>query len=46
MFPEHLHGLLTLKMEERKVSNIHQLHEAAVEEQERIPAASGEALAT
>ncbi|KAI4895759.1 hypothetical protein NFI96_024053, partial [Prochilodus magdalenae] len=41
---EHLWGILKRKVEERKVSNIHQLHDVVMEEWKRIPVATCEAL--
>ncbi len=41
---EHLWGILKQKVEERKVSNIHQLHDVVMEEWKRTPVASCEAL--
>ncbi|KAK3538092.1 hypothetical protein QTP70_029181, partial [Hemibagrus guttatus] len=41
---EHLWGILKWKVEERKVSNIHQLRDAVMEEWKRIPVATCEAL--
>ncbi len=37
-------GIHKLKVEERKVSNIHQLHDVVMEEWKRIPVATCEAL--
>ncbi len=45
---EHLWGILKWKVEERKVSNIHQLRDAIMEEWKRTPAnlwSSGELYA-
>ncbi|KAF7252569.1 Transposable element Tcb1 transposase [Varanus komodoensis] len=49
MFPdlspiEHLWGIRNRKVEERKVSNIHQLRDVVMEEWKRTPAATCEAL--
>ncbi len=41
---EHLWGILKQKVEERKVSNIHQLRDIIIEEWKRSPAATCEAL--
>ncbi len=41
---EHLWGILKLKVEERKVSNIHQLCDVVMEEWKRTPVATCEAL--
>ncbi len=41
---EHLWGILKWKVEERKVSNIHQLHDVVMEEWKRTPVATCEAL--
>ncbi len=41
---EHLWGILKQKVEERKVSNIHQLRDVVVEEWKRTPVATCEAL--
>ena len=41
---EHLWGDLKLKVEERQVSNIHQLRDVIMEEWEMIPVATCEAL--
>ncbi len=41
---EYLWGILKWKMEERKVSNIHQLHDVVMEEKKRNPVATCEAL--
>ncbi len=41
---EHLWSILKWKMEERKVSNIHQLHNVFMEEWKRTPVATCEAL--
>ncbi|KAK3569898.1 hypothetical protein QTP86_006848 [Hemibagrus guttatus] len=41
---EHLWGILKRKVEERKVSNIHQLRDVIMEEWKRIPGATCEAL--
>ncbi len=41
---EHLWGILKWKVEERKVSNIHQLRNVIMEEWKRTPAANCEAL--
>ncbi len=41
---EHLWGILKQKMEERKVSNIHQLRDVVMKEWKRNPAATCEAL--
>ncbi len=41
---EHLWGILKQKVEEHKVSNIHQLCDVVMEEQKRTPVASCEAL--
>ncbi len=41
---EHLWGILKQKVEERKVSNIHQLRDVIMEEWKRTPVASCEAL--
>ncbi len=41
---EHLWGILKRKVEERKVSNIHQLHDVIMEEWKRTPVATCEAL--
>ncbi|KAK3548952.1 hypothetical protein QTP70_021661 [Hemibagrus guttatus] len=41
---EHLWGILKRKVEERKVSNIHQLRDVIMEEWKRIPVATCEAL--
>ncbi len=41
---EHVWGILKLKVEERKVSNIHQLHDVIIEEWKRTPVATCEAL--
>ncbi len=42
---EYLWGILKWKIEERKVSNIHQLHDVIMEEKKRNPVATCEALA-
>ncbi len=41
---EHLWGILKRKVEEHKVSNIHQLHDVIMEEWKRTPVATCEAL--
>ncbi len=41
---EHLWGILKQKVEEHKVSNIHQLCDVVMEEWKRTPAATCEAL--
>ncbi len=41
---EHLWGILKQKVEEHKVSNIHQLRDVVMEEWKRNPAATCEAL--
>ena len=41
---EHLWGILKWKVEEHKVSNIHQLRDGVLEEWTRIPVATCEAL--
>lgn len=41
---EHLWGILKLKVEEQKVSNIHQLYDVIMKEWKRIPVAPSEAL--
>ena len=41
---EHLWGILKQKVEERKVSNIHQLCDVIMEEGKRTPVATCEAL--
>ncbi len=41
---EHLWGILKWKVEERKVSNIHQLRDVVMEEWKRTPVANREAL--
>ncbi len=41
---EHLWGILKRKVEERKVSNIHQLFDVVMEEWKRTPVATCEAL--
>ncbi len=41
---EHLWGILKRKVEERKVSNIHQLRDVIIEEWKRTPVATCEAL--
>ncbi len=41
---EHLWGILKWKVEERKVSNIHQLCDVIMEEWKRTPVATCEAL--
>ncbi len=41
---EHLWGILKWKVEERKVSNIHQLCDVVMEEWKRTPVATCEAL--
>ncbi len=41
---EHLWGILKRKVEERKVSNIHQLRDVIMEEWKRSPVATCEAL--
>ncbi len=41
---EHLWGILKWKVEERKVSNIHQLCDVIMEEWKRFPVATCEAL--
>ncbi len=41
---EHLWGILKRKVEERKVSNIHQLRDVVMEEWKRTPVATCEAL--
>ncbi len=41
---EHLLGILKQKVEERKVSNIHQLHDVVMEEWKRTPVATCEGL--
>ncbi|CAI9559037.1 unnamed protein product [Staurois parvus] len=41
---EHLWGILKRKVEERKVSNIHQLYDVVMEEWKRTPVATCEAL--
>ncbi len=41
---EHMWDILKWKVEERKVSNIHQLHDVVMEEWERTPVATCEAL--
>ncbi|CAI9565283.1 unnamed protein product [Staurois parvus] len=43
---EHLWGILKWKVEERKVSNIHQLCDDVMEEWKRTPVATCEALVT
>ncbi len=40
---EHLWGILKRKVEERKVSNIHQLHDVVMEEWKRTSVATCEA---
>ncbi len=37
---EHLWGIIKLKVEERKVSNIHQLRDVIMEEWKRTPVAA------
>ncbi len=41
---EHLWGILKRKVEERKVSNIHQLRDVIMEDWKRTPVATWEAL--
>ncbi len=41
---EHMWGILKWKVEERKISNIHQLHDVVMEEWKRTPVATCEAL--
>ncbi len=41
---EHLWGILKRKVEEHKVSNIHQLHDVVMEEWKRTPVVTCEAL--
>ncbi len=41
---KHLWGILKWKVEERKVSNIHQFHDVVMEEWKRTPVATSEAL--
>ncbi len=41
---EHLWGILKLKVEERKVSNIHQLHDVVTKEWKRAPVTTCEDL--
>ncbi len=41
---EHLWGILKQKVEEFRVSNIHQLHDVVMEEWKRTPVATCEAL--
>ncbi len=41
---EHLWGILKRKVEERKVSNIHQLSDVLMEEWKRTPVSTCEAL--
>ncbi len=41
---EHLWGILKWKVEERKVSNIHQLHDVVMEEWKRTPVTTCKAL--
>ncbi len=41
---EHLWGILKLKVEEHKLSNIHQLRDVVMEEWKRTPVATCEAL--
>ncbi len=41
---DHLWGILKRKVEERKVSNIHQLHDVVMEEWKRTSVATCEAL--
>ncbi len=41
---EHLWGILKQKVEEHKVSNIHQLRDVVMEEWKRTPVATWEAL--
>ncbi len=41
---QHLWGILKQKVEERKVSNIHQLRDVVMEEWKRTPVATCEAL--
>ncbi len=41
---EHLWGILKRKVEERKVSNIHQLRDVVMEEMKRTPVATNKAL--
>ncbi len=41
---DHLWGILKWKVEERKVSNIHQLRDVIMEEWKRTPVANCEAL--
>ncbi len=41
---EHLWGILKRKVEERKVSNIHQLRDVVMEEWKRTPVATCETL--
>ncbi len=41
---QHLWGILKWKVEEHKVSNIHQLHDVVMEECKRTPVATCEAL--
>ncbi|CAI9584764.1 unnamed protein product [Staurois parvus] len=43
---EHLWGILKRKVEERKVSNIHQLRDDVMEEWKRTPVTTCEALVT
>ncbi|CAI9609976.1 unnamed protein product [Staurois parvus] len=43
---EHLWGILKWKVEERKVSNIHQLRDDVMEEWKRTPVSTCEALVT
>ncbi len=41
---EYLWGIIKLKVEERMVSNIHQLCDVVLEERKRTPVATSEAL--
>ncbi len=41
---EHLWGILKRKVEEHKISNIHQLRDVVIEEWKRSPVATCEAL--
>ena len=43
---EHLWGILKWKVEERKVSNIHQLRDVIMEEGKRTPVTTCDALVT
>ncbi len=42
---EHMWGILKRKVEERKISNIHQLRDVVMEEWKRTPVPTCEALA-